>query len=154
MAQRCRRPAPLATHAHRPCLFYPRERRERLAAAERQLAAAQAELAGVEARAAEVGVQEERYWHAFNELQLRLQEHLEERDALEHRHEGTGGHGRAGRAGLAALCVCEPLLLVLPAACHTHAHSPPHIAPTPPCALAHPNPPAPPPPRPTAPGWR
>ncbi len=58
---------------------------ERLAAAERELAAAQAELASVEARSAELSGQEERYWHSLNEFQLRLQEHMDERDALAHR---------------------------------------------------------------------
>ncbi|PRW18412.1 beclin 1 [Chlorella sorokiniana] len=64
--------------------------RERLARAERELAAAQAELAAVEGRSAELSGQEERYWHSLNEFQLRLQEHMDERDALAHRLEASG----------------------------------------------------------------
>lgn len=60
-------------------------RSERLARAERELAAAQGELAAVEARSADLSGQEERYWHSLNEFQLRLQEHMDERDALAHR---------------------------------------------------------------------
>ncbi|KAL4458034.1 hypothetical protein ABPG75_012899 [Micractinium tetrahymenae] len=70
--------------------------RDRLAAAERELAAAHAELARVQARSAELSGQEERHWQAFNEFQLRLAEHLDERDALAHRLE-------ASSAALAAL---------------------------------------------------
>lgn len=60
-------------------------RRDRLAAAERELAAAHDELAQVQERSAELSGQEGRYWQAFNDFQLRLAEHLDERDALAHR---------------------------------------------------------------------
>ena len=66
---------------------------ERLARAERELAAAQAELASVEGRAAELSGQEEQYWHSLNEFQLRLQEHMDERDALAHRCGDSCGPG-------------------------------------------------------------
>lgn len=61
--------------------------RERLAAAERELAGAQAQLRGVEAEACALDGVEQRYWHTFNDFQLRLGDHLGDRDALQHRCE-------------------------------------------------------------------
>ncbi len=53
----------------------------------------------MQARSAELSGQEGRYWQAFNEFQLRLGEHLDERDALAHRQgRGRGGAGRGGMA--------------------------------------------------------
>ena len=43
-----------------------------------------------------MGAQEERYWHAFNQFQLRLHEHMDERDALAHRWVGGWGVGGVG----------------------------------------------------------
>ena len=82
-------------------LLPPLPHSERLARAERELAAAQAELASVEGWAAELSGQEEQYWHSRNEFQLRLQEHMDERDALAHRCGGVG-MGWGGSAGSAS----------------------------------------------------
>ncbi|KAI3435500.1 hypothetical protein D9Q98_001566 [Chlorella vulgaris] len=65
--------------------------RERLAAAERELAGAQAQLRGVEAEACALDGVEQRYWHTFNDFQLRLGDHLGDRDALQHRLEASSG---------------------------------------------------------------
>jgi len=60
------------------------ERAEALRAesAEAALAVAQGELAAARGRAAELSELEARYWHDFNDFQLQLRAHCDERDVL------------------------------------------------------------------------
>lgn len=50
--------------------------------AEAALKRAQHDLDDLQAQAEELAGQEEQYWHGFNEFQMQLASHVEERDAL------------------------------------------------------------------------
>jgi len=54
----------------------------RAAELERQLAAVAEEAAALSAAAADLDMLEERYWHDYNDYQLQLRSHVDERDAL------------------------------------------------------------------------
>lgn len=60
------------------------ERAEALRAesAEAALAVARREMEAARRRAAELGEMEARYWHDFNDFQLQLRAHVDERDVL------------------------------------------------------------------------
>ncbi len=56
--------------------------RKRASAAEAQLAAEERELTELRAAAEELSNAEQCYWHQFNDFQMRLRAHVEERDAI------------------------------------------------------------------------
>jgi beclin 1 len=56
--------------------------RAQLEKVEAEVARAEGELAALQLKAGELGAAEERYWRDFNQFQMELQEHMDERDAL------------------------------------------------------------------------
>ncbi|CAK0735365.1 hypothetical protein CVIRNUC_000569 [Coccomyxa viridis] len=64
----------------------------RAEAAEAALAVARRELDQVRAKAVELGELEERYWHDFNDFQIQLRAHVDERDVLLRKIDQTSAH--------------------------------------------------------------
>ncbi|KAK9824013.1 hypothetical protein WJX72_006970 [[Myrmecia] bisecta] len=58
------------------------QERQRAQQLQQEASAAEAELADLKAASAELSTLEERYWHDFNDFQLQLRSHVEERDVV------------------------------------------------------------------------